>query len=455
MSESSRPIVAITQLAERHRSQERVYNATREALDYLGGISRFVHPGQTVLIKPNQSVFSTATEGCTTDPLVVSALIRLAREAGAARVQIGESSAAFLPSVECMHAGGLGAIAERDGAKLVDLGSDSTPNVMVPIREGRVLRQVPLPLPLIQADVIINVPKAKNHYIDPISGALENWIGILNQHWRHANHCTDNLAARYVDILAVARPALCVVDALIVGEGDGPLATHPRWCGCILASTDPAATDVTIARLLGRDWKKLEFAKEAEERGLGRRHPIDFRGIPLERVALNTWSGHEGFQYLPLNLLIGAGVTLSGTIGHVKSILDLLLRRGEIPLGFAGTPTLMLGEIDDPLFEQRLREGPYLVIDDAAKPTYKSDPRVHFVPGHPVLWDAAPMILDALGVAPSRSCLVAANGVIAHPGNGSVATRRAKTLSRPMTAASIAAFGYALARGLWRKDGAH
>src|SRR5215831_18603107 len=61
------------------------------------------------------------------------------------------------------------------------------------------------------------------------------------------------------DIMTVSRPAMCVTDALIVGEGDGPIANQPRWCGCILASTDPVATDVAICRLLGHDWRKLNF----------------------------------------------------------------------------------------------------------------------------------------------------------------------------------------------------
>jgi hypothetical protein len=33
------------------------------------------------------------------------------------------------------------------------------------------VREVPLPAPLIDADVIINVAKAKNHHIEPITGA--------------------------------------------------------------------------------------------------------------------------------------------------------------------------------------------------------------------------------------------------------------------------------------------
>ncbi|MFL5490396.1 MAG: DUF362 domain-containing protein [Gemmatimonadales bacterium] len=392
--------VAIAHTRERHRSPERVLALVREAVDHLGGISRFVRPGQTVLIKPNQTVYYSAEEGCTTDPLVVGALIRLAREAGAARVQVAESSGELLSSIDCMRVTGMAAVAEKLGAELIDLGSDKVPNRTVPVPQGRVLRSVPLPEPLLDADVIVDVPKAKNHHIEPITGALKNWVGVVNQKWRLHHHGDEEHIPRFMDIMTVSRPSLCVVDALIAGEGDGPIANLPRWCGCIVASADPVATDVTIARLLGRDWTRLQFAKAAEQRGLGVREPIEYVGVPLEQVAFQAWPGHEGFDYLPINLLVGSGVTLAGTTGHVKSVLDSMLRRGELNqvIWLRGTPTIMIGEVDDPNFEEHLREGPYVVFDDSAKPKYRDDPRVHFVPGHPVLRTAMPELLKGLGV---------------------------------------------------------
>ena len=47
----------------------------RQNRDHLGGMQSFVKAGQTVLLKPNQTVYYSAEEGCTTDPLVVGALI--------------------------------------------------------------------------------------------------------------------------------------------------------------------------------------------------------------------------------------------------------------------------------------------------------------------------------------------------------------------------------------------
>lgn len=401
MSDARRAVVAIAHTTEKHRSLERIEALVREALSHLGGMQQFVRPGQTVLIKPNQTVFYSAEEGCTTDPFIVGALIRLAREAGAARVQVAESSGGFFSSMECMRITGMAAMAEREGAELIDLGSDETPNRTVRIPCGQVIQEVPLPVPLLDADVIIAVPKAKNHHIEPITGALKLWVGAVNQNWRNHHHGDEDMIERFVEIMTVSRPTLCVTDALIAGEGDGPIANLPRWCGCILASTDPVATDVTIARLLGHDWRRLRFAEEAEKRGLGVREPIDYLGVPLDEVSFKAWPGHEGYDYLPINFLVGTGVTLAGTIGHVKSAIDSLLRRGELNqvIWLKGTPTIMIGETDDPHFEEHLREGPYVVFDDAAKPEYRNDPRVCFVPGHPVLQTALPELMKGLGVS--------------------------------------------------------
>src|SRR5205814_197365 len=101
----------------------------------------------------------------------------------------------------------------------------------------------------------------------------------------------------------------------------------PHWAGCILASSDPVATDVAICKLLGHDPGQLRFAIEAERRHLGVREPIEFIGTPLQKALFHAWPGHTDHSYLPINFLVGTGVTLEGTVGHVKSVLDSMLRR--------------------------------------------------------------------------------------------------------------------------------
>jgi uncharacterized protein (DUF362 family) len=442
MPELEPATVAIVHTKEKHRSLERVLPLVREAIDLLGGISRFVKRGDTVLIKPNQTVYFSAEEGCTTDPLVVGAVIRLAREAGAAQVQVAESSGGFFNSIDCMKITGMAAIAEKEGAELIDLGTVKTREVEIP--NGEVLRSVPLPEPLLDADVIIDCPKAKNHHIQPISGALKNWVGAVNREWRQANHGTEQMFGKFMDIMSITRPHLCVCDALIAGEGDGPIANLPHWCGCILASSDPVAMDVSICRLLKHDWHELKFIPEAVKRGIGVAEPIQYVGRTIEEVAIDAWKPHKGFGYLPINFLVGEGVTLAGTVGHVKSVVDSMLRRGELEeVIFArGTPTIMMGAIEDPDFEEHLKQGPYVVLDDTALPKYKNDPRVYFVGGSPVLRDAMPQLQKGLGVSIPGNTVMKLQQYqrrFMHNLEYGTGPRKAATIIKPLGAIALAA----------------
>jgi uncharacterized protein (DUF362 family) len=439
-------VVAIAHTTEKHRSIERILPLVRRAMDLLGGMSRFVRPGQTVLIKPNQTVYYSAEEGCTTDPLVVDSVIRLAFQAGAARVQVAESSGGFFNSIDCMKITGMAAIAEREGAELIDLGRCPTRDT--PIPGGQVIQNCPIPVPLLQADVIIDCPKAKNHHIQPISGALKNWVGAVNAEWRQLNHGKPDMFGKFMDIMAVTRPHLCICDALIAGEGDGPIGNLPHWCGCILASEDPVAMDASICRLLGHDPRDLKFIPEAVKRGIGSDEGIEYVGEQMADVCIRAWKPHQGWEYLPINFLVGKGVTLAGTVGHVKSVLDSMLRRGELEqvIWLRGTPTIMIGEIEDPHFEEHLREGPYVIFDDAALAKYKRDPRVYFVPGHPVLREAMPALQRGLGVTVPGNLVQKLQqwqrwGM--HNLEYGTPARKAKTVLAPLAAVALVAGGVA------------
>ncbi|HEV8157775.1 MAG TPA: DUF362 domain-containing protein, partial [Pyrinomonadaceae bacterium] len=255
---------------------------------------------------------------------------------------------------------------------------------------------------------------------------------------------------RFMDIMTVTKPHLTVTDALIAGEGDGPIANLPRWCGCVLSSSDPVANDVTIARLLGHDPEKLNFAKEAEKRGLGTRTKIEYVGVPLADVSFEAWRPHEGFDYLPINFLVGRGVELAGTVGHVKSAIDSMLRRGDLAkvMWLKGTPTIMIGDIEDANFEEHLKEGPYVVFDDSARDEYKNDSRVYFIKGHPVLQTALPELMKGLGVEFAGTSMMKWQeferwGM--HNLEYGTSKRRVMTVAKPLVVAGLAVAGiYAL-----------
>lgn len=56
---------------------------------------------------------------------------------------------------------------------------------------------------------------------------------------------------------------LAVVDGIVGGEGNGPMAPDRKPAGVIIAGTHPAAVDVAAATVMGFDWQKIRLLKSA------------------------------------------------------------------------------------------------------------------------------------------------------------------------------------------------
>jgi hypothetical protein len=297
---------------------------------------------------------------------------------------------------------GMAAAAESAGAELAYFDEVAAIDVDVP--QGKLVRQVAVPRPLLEADVVIACPKLKTHFLDPITGALKLWVGAVRQDTMHRLH-RDAVEESVADLLTVTRPDLCVMDAVVVGEGDGPIANRPRFMGVVLCSADPVALDVVAGDLAGFDGESMRFPRAAARRGVGvgERAHIDLLGVPLQaaRLALEpTVLGDDWYTRYPIRVIVGQDVTLGGTLGHFKGFADLWHRDHvwqAITL-LRGQPTFMIGRAEDPDFERHLAQGPYFVLDDAAYPAYKQHPRVIFIPGSPIGNEMMPAIMQALGV---------------------------------------------------------
>lgn len=56
---------------------------------------------------------------------------------------------------------------------------------------------------------------------------------------------------------------LAVVDGIIGGEGNGPMAPDAKPCGVIIAGTHPLAVDTVAATLMGFDWQRIRMLANA------------------------------------------------------------------------------------------------------------------------------------------------------------------------------------------------
>lgn len=69
------------------------------------------------------------------------------------------------------------------------------------------------------------------------------------------------------------RRLLNIVDAVVAGEGNGPLDPSPRTAGLILAGVNPVATDLVCADIMGLDYHHLSLLHQA----------IESHALPLTR----------------------------------------------------------------------------------------------------------------------------------------------------------------------------
>ena len=107
---------------------------TEEAMEALGGMKRFVKRGDVVWIKPNIGWDRRPEQAANTNPQIVAALVRLALDAGAKTVKVGDNP--VHPAVKTYESSGIAAAAKAAGAKVVFLDPDPLPHGGHRRREG-------------------------------------------------------------------------------------------------------------------------------------------------------------------------------------------------------------------------------------------------------------------------------------------------------------------------------
>jgi NAD-dependent dihydropyrimidine dehydrogenase PreA subunit len=126
---------------------------------------------------------------------------------------------------------------------------------------------------IMDADIVISLPKFKTHGLTVMTGAIKNSYGFLPGAQKAMLHKAAGSPQRFhdliVDIFMLRVPDLFIVDAITGMEGNGPASPDIREIGLILASDNAVAVDAVIAAMMGLDPGKLRFLQKAKESGLG------------------------------------------------------------------------------------------------------------------------------------------------------------------------------------------
>ncbi len=241
---------------------------TRQLVDAAGGISRFVSPGDRVVIKPNIGWDRNVDQGANTHPVMVTTLAMLALDAGASKVMVFDRTCN--EERRCYQNSGIKpALDKIQDRRLSCPYVDDRKFVPVTIKQGISLKEWPFYRDALEADCYINVPVAKHHSSSGLSIGLKNAMGVIGGR-RGMLHF--DLSAKIADLNLVIRPALTLVDATRVLIRNGPSGgslEDVKIMDTMIASTDPVAADAYATTLFGMNPQSLASTVEGFKRGLG------------------------------------------------------------------------------------------------------------------------------------------------------------------------------------------
>ena len=244
-------------------NRRRTLNA---ALATMGGMGTFIQPGDRVLLKVNAAFALPPSLSATSHPDLVSELVRLCLDAGAARVVVTDYP--INDATACFHLTGIARAAEQAGAQVViPREADFRPATLA---GGRLIRNWPvLARPFDGITKLIGVAPVKDHNRSGASMALKNWYGLLGGR-RNIFH--QEIHEIICELAMMIRPTLVVLDGTETMMRNGPTGgslSDLKPTHTMIVGTDPVAADAFGATLLGRKAAHLPFITKAVVAGAG------------------------------------------------------------------------------------------------------------------------------------------------------------------------------------------
>jgi len=259
------------------------FKNTTKAVEILGGMGKFVSKQSKVGLLINSP---WDNPGSSVRPDVTLAVVRMCLDAGAKEVGVFKKLGNSYWRRSALSG------RYRDEIRTIRYLGGNYTEVSIP--HGRSLKKAEIARGLLDCDVFINIPIAKDHTGVRFTGTMKNMMGATsgstNSFFHHGSGAIGYysdvgfLSQCIADVNLVRKPDLCVFDATEVLKTNGPngpgTLIKPQ---IVFASTDRVAADVYGANLLGLKGEEIQTARRAHSHGLGE---IDLSSLRVREVAL-------------------------------------------------------------------------------------------------------------------------------------------------------------------------
>ena len=268
---------------------DKIYNLISEIYKITDGPEV---KGKRVLIKPNILSDDDPVKCITTHPVVVEAMIMFLQSEGA-DVLVGDSPAMHTSKFKAEKSG-IGKVCRTTGAKWVNFTENT---IEKKLRKGRIR----LAAVVEEVDLIISLPKFKNHELVYFTGAIKNTLGLVPGFTKAKQHALHQDRKRFgeflVDLNEAVTPDYFLIDGIMGMEGPGPGGGLPVEIGLLLGSTNPLALDMTASRIAGYDPMVVPTTRTAlfRRNWLQSEDDIDYDGPEIGSIV------KAGFKKIPIS----------------------------------------------------------------------------------------------------------------------------------------------------------
>lgn len=266
-----------------------VYDAITRGIHLIGGIDALISDHKNILLKPNMLAADPPEKCSATHPEVFRQVARLLTEAGK-ELTYGDSPAFHTPLTAAKKIG-IAKAADEYGVKLADFehGQD------VFFEEAIQNKKLHIANGVLEADMVISLPKLKTHGFQKMTGSIKNQFGCVPGKLKGEMHVklpsAIDFSKMLVDLNHYVNPGLYIMDGILAMEGNGPRGGNPIPMNVIIISTDSVALDATVCRMIHLNPEYVPTTKIGMDVGMGTylEKDIELVGDPLKDFAKNIF----------------------------------------------------------------------------------------------------------------------------------------------------------------------
>lgn len=256
-----------------------------KAVEALGGIEKFIKPGQKIVIKPNIGWDKAPEMAANTNPEVVGALVKLCHDAGAKEILVFDHTCHEWNN--CYQNSGIKDETESNGGTMVPANNETYyKDVDLPL--GKKLKSTQIHKAILECDAWINVPVLKQHGGAKMSLSMKNSMGII---WDRRSFHVKGLQQCIADLATYEKkPVLNVIDGFRTLSQNGPQGKSIEdavQTNVLFASADPVAIDAAAVKFYNQikelPLDKVSHISLAEEHKLG---IADLTKVEVKRIKL-------------------------------------------------------------------------------------------------------------------------------------------------------------------------